>query len=96
LDGVAITLNQQGKAVIYIDTEQARHKYQYNVKTHFILQFKYDKAKFGTDKIYEQIYGKYFKKYYAGKPTKKYLKLWQKLREADGISEQDLIAWLRT
>jgi hypothetical protein len=51
---------------------------------------------FGTEKIYEQIYSKNFNKYYAGQPTKKYLKLCQKLRQTDEISEQDLIAWLRT
>jgi len=34
----------------------------------------YDTA-FGADKAYEQIYSKHFKKYYKGKPTKRYSKL---------------------
>jgi hypothetical protein len=30
---------------------------------------------FRTDELFEQLYRKHFKKQYAGKPTKKYLKL---------------------
>lgn len=50
---------------------------------------KFEKV-FGTDKVYEQIYSKYFKKTYAGKPTKRYLKLMRKLKLAEGISEKDV------
>lgn len=42
---------------------------------------------FGSDKAYEQIYGKYFKQQYAGKPTKKFLKLWKDIKKAESISE---------
>jgi len=41
---------------------------------------------FGMDKAYEQIYSKHFKKYYAGKPTKKYLKLLQKIKKSESVS----------
>lgn len=51
---------------------------------------------FGTDEIYEQLYGKYFKTHYAGKPTKRYQKLWKKLREAGEVSEKDLLRFIRS
>jgi hypothetical protein len=38
----------------------------------------YEKA-FDSDKLYEQLYSKHFKRTYAGKPTKRYLKLMQKI-----------------
>lgn len=47
-------------------------------------------AYFGTDKAYEQIYSKHFKKYYAGKPTKKYLKLLQKIKESESVSMEQV------
>ena len=40
---------------------------------------------FGTDKLYDQLYKKHFKKYYAGKPTKKYLQLKRQLMFAESI-----------
>ena len=40
---------------------------------------------FGTDKLYDQLYKKHFKKHYAGKPTKKYLRLSKRLNFADNI-----------
>jgi hypothetical protein len=43
-------------------------------------------AYFGMDKAYEKIYSKHFKKYYAGKPTKKYLKLLKQIKQAESIS----------
>lgn len=33
LDGLTVTPNQHGKAIIHIDTEQARHKQQHNIKS---------------------------------------------------------------
>jgi hypothetical protein len=45
-------------------------------------------AYFGTDKAYEKIYSKHFKKFYAGKPTKKYLKLLQQIKRAESVSIQ--------
>ena len=41
---------------------------------------------FQTDQLFEQLYKKHFKKQYAGKPTKKYLKLTQQIQIAEIIS----------
>lgn len=40
---------------------------------------------FRTDVLYEQLYSKHFKKMYAGKPTKKYIKLMKKIRQAESV-----------
>ena len=40
---------------------------------------------FRTDQLIEQLYKKHFKKQYAGKPTKKYLKLTQQIEKAESI-----------
>jgi len=40
---------------------------------------------FRTDDLYGQLYQKHFKKTYAGKPTKRYLKLMQKINKAESI-----------
>jgi hypothetical protein len=40
---------------------------------------------FGADQLFEQLYKKHFKKQYAGKPTKKYLKLTQQIQRAESI-----------
>ncbi len=38
---------------------------------------------FGCNKIYEELNSKYFKTHYAGKPTKRYLRLMKKLNQTD-------------
>jgi len=43
---------------------------------------------FESDKIYEQLYKKNFKKTYAGKPTKKYIKLTQQLERIDRMTSK--------
>jgi hypothetical protein len=50
---------------------------------------------FNTDKVYEQIYCKHFKTQYAGKPTKRYLKLCKELREAGEVSGKDLLKYIK-
>ena len=45
---------------------------------------------FGSDKLYDELYSKNFKKYYAGKPTKRYIRLMKKIKKADRISQQDV------
>ncbi len=45
---------------------------------------------FRTDKLFEQLYKKQFKKQYAGKATKKYLKLMQQIQKAQSISYKEL------
>jgi hypothetical protein len=42
-------------------------------------------AYYRADDLYEQLHKKYFKKNYAGKPTKKYLRLMKKIEKADSI-----------
>lgn len=45
---------------------------------------------FDLDNYYEQLYKKHFKKYYNGKPTKRYLKLIIKIAEAERVSISDI------
>lgn len=45
---------------------------------------------FDRDKIYFELHKKHFKKTYSGKPTKKYLRLMNKLKQADSISIYEL------
>ena len=40
---------------------------------------------FRADLLFEQLYKKHFKKLYAGKPTKKYLKLTQQIQKSESI-----------
>jgi hypothetical protein len=47
-------------------------------------------AYFKTDQLYEQLYKKNFKKQYAGKPTKKYLKLTQQIQKAESVSYHEI------
>ena len=42
---------------------------------------------FDQERLYEQLYKKYFKKTYAGKPTKKYRELMKKLKTAEGVTK---------
>ena len=41
---------------------------------------------FGADKLYEELYSKYFKTHYAGKPTKRYNQIMRKIEQAELIS----------
>lgn len=45
---------------------------------------------FENDKLFEQLYKKHFKKHYAGKPTKKYLRLTRQIQKAESISFQEI------
>lgn len=47
-------------------------------------------AYFQTSKLYDEIYSKHFKKWYNGKPTKRYLKLLKKLKEAENIPYHEI------
>lgn len=47
-------------------------------------------AYFKTDELYEQLYKKHIKKTYAGKPTKKYLKLTKQIQGAESITYQEI------
>ena len=43
-------------------------------------------SSFDIDKYYAEIYSEHFKKFYSGKPNKKYLKLMQRIKQAENIS----------
>lgn len=43
-------------------------------------------AYFQIDQFYDQLNQKHFKRFYAGKPTKKYLKIITQIQKAEGIS----------
>ena len=43
-----------------------------------------------SDKLYEQLYKKHFKKTYNGKPTKKYLRLKEKIEKAESIPYHEI------
>ena len=45
---------------------------------------------FKSDKLYEQLYKKHLKKSYAGKPTKKYLKITEQIQRAESIPYQKI------
>jgi hypothetical protein len=45
---------------------------------------------FRTDDLYSQLYQKHFKKTYAGKPTKNYLKLTQQIQRAESITAYEI------
>jgi hypothetical protein len=45
---------------------------------------------FRTDQLFEQLYKKHFKKQYAGKPTKKYLKLTQQIQRTESIPHHEI------
>ena len=47
-------------------------------------------AFFDNDKIYKELYGKHFKKFYNGKPTKRYLKLLSKIKQAENIDYREI------
>lgn len=56
----------------------------YSKQTYSKLGNAYDKF-FGVDELYKQLSKKYFKRKYAGKPTKRYLKLTQQIRTAENL-----------
>jgi hypothetical protein len=47
-------------------------------------------AYFDLETQHEQLYKKHFKKSYAGKPTKKYLKITQQIQRAGNVSYLDI------
>jgi len=45
---------------------------------------------FQTDQLFEQLYKKHFKKSYAGKPTKKYLRLMEQIHKTESIPYHEI------
>lgn len=51
-------------------------------------------AYFKIDDLYSQLYQKHFKKTYAGKPTKKYLRIMEQIHKAESIPYSEVIQML--
>ncbi|MFC5270026.1 hypothetical protein [Adhaeribacter terreus] len=49
----------------------------------------FEKA-FRSERLYEQLYKKHFKTHYAGKPTKRYLKLMKKIQESEQLTPDQI------
>ena len=47
-------------------------------------------AYFRTDELHSQLYKKHFKKTYAGKPTKRYLRIIEHIQRAESIPHQEI------
>jgi len=47
-------------------------------------------AYFQSDQLFEQLYKKNFKKSYAGKPTKKYLRLMEQIHKTESIPYHEI------
>lgn len=47
-------------------------------------------AYFDNEKYYEKLYRKHFKTHYNGKPTKRYLKLLEKINETENFSAEEI------
>lgn len=47
-------------------------------------------AYFQSNQLYDQLYRKHLKKQYAGKPTKKYLRLTQQIQKAESIPYEEI------
>ena len=45
---------------------------------------------FKVDQLYDQLYQKHFKNKYAGKPTKRYLKLTNQIQQAESVSFEEM------
>jgi hypothetical protein len=45
---------------------------------------------FRTDHLYKQLYKKHFKRHYAGKPTKRYLKLSRQIQIAGNMPYREI------
>ena len=50
---------------------------------------------FDSEKIYEEIYSKYFKTHYSGRPTRRYIHLCKRLLKAENISEAEISVFFK-
>ena len=65
----------------------------YETQTHSKKYRQLDKALgayFRTDELYSQLYQKHFKKTYAGKPTKRYLRIMEQIQKAESIPYHEI------
>jgi hypothetical protein len=47
-------------------------------------------AYFKSDNLYSELYKKHFKRYYAGKPTKRYLRIMEQIQKAESIPHHEI------
>lgn len=47
-------------------------------------------AYFRSEHLYSELYKKHFKKFYAGKPTKKYLRIMEQIQKAESIPYEEI------
>ena len=47
-------------------------------------------AYFKSDNLYSELYKKHFKRYYAGKPTKRYLRIMEQIQKAESIPYHEI------
>lgn len=69
----------------------------YESQTHSKYYRSLDKrfgALFKSEKLYEQIYSKHFKKFYKGKPTKRYAKILKELDKSEKVDYDEYLAEL--
>jgi len=65
----------------------------YETQTHSKKYRQLDKtfgAYFKIDNLYSELYKKNFKKYYAGKPTKRYLRIMEQIQKAENIPYHEI------
>lgn len=65
----------------------------YECQTHSKKYRELDKnlgAYFNIDELYTQLHQKHFKKTYAGKPTKKYLRIMEQIQKAESIPHHEI------
>lgn len=62
---------------------QTRSKYSRFLYAHFGPYFE-------LDKLYNELYSKNFKRYYKGKPTKRHLKIFKKISQAEKVEPMDV------
>ena len=55
-------------------------------------EIKYYESLLGSEKLYQELYSKGFKKYYAGKPTKRYVRLMKQIQKAESIPLHEIEA----
>jgi hypothetical protein len=66
--------------------------YEKQIESHYYRSLgKLFGNQFLSERVYEQIYSKHFKKQYAGKPTKRYLKLLAKQTETTSLNLMDAL-----
>lgn len=77
----------------YFFHREAFHGCMYETQTQSKKYRQLDKtlgAYFRTDDLYSQLYQKHFKKTYAGKPTKRYLRIMKQIQRAERISPYEI------